>query len=123
MSAWRNRKDGLAKTLMATASREAVLETAHIVLAATKQEVPLDEGTLSRSGIVIAAPGGAPAAAIVYGGGPGTGHPLVAYAKHWHENDANFQHGRKSQYLRDPFNRLAARVLQDKLQAAGRGAL
>lgn len=99
------------------AGREAVKHTCYIVLEAAKQEVPHDEGTLMRSGMVIMAPRGeGPAGVICFGGGLGTGHPIVPYAKRWHENSANFQKGRKRFYLRDPVNRLGEQTLRRALE-------
>jgi hypothetical protein len=101
--------------LMASVSgglREAVRKTCHVVLEAADQEVPHDEGTLMRSGIVLMAPDGSPEGCISFGGGEGTGHPVIPYAVRWHENNANFQKGRKRFYLKDPMNRLCASTLQ-----------
>jgi hypothetical protein len=98
-----------------TASRQAVSDTCYVVLEAAKQEVPHDEGTLERSGMVIMAPEPEPAGVICFGGGPGTGHPIVPYAVRWHENSANFQKGRKRFYLKDPYNRLVVPTLKNAL--------
>ena len=94
----------------------AVDKTAHLVLSASIQEVPLDEKTLMKSGIVIIKHERVPIAIISFGGGPGTGHPIVPYAIRWHETKANFQHGRKWKYLKDPLDRLASRALREFLR-------
>jgi len=39
------------------------------------------------------------------GGGNGTGFQKVPYAIKWHEEEANFQKGRKNNYVRDPVKR------------------
>lgn len=105
------------------ASLRAVEKTANVVLSASKQQVPLDEGLLLRSGIVIIKQDNVPIAIICYGGGPGTGHPRIPYAVRWHETQANFQHGRKWKYLKDPFNQLAGRALIQFLEQEIGGVL
>jgi hypothetical protein len=112
---WKNwRGDELLRKLD-DAAKQAVRNTCEVVLEAAKQEVPHDEGTLERSGRVIMAPE-EPAGVICFGGGEGTGHPIVSYAVRWHENNARFQKGRKRFYLRDPYNRLAAPTLKKALE-------
>lgn len=111
---WKNWKGNELKRLIDGAGRQAVRDTCEVVLEAAKTEVPHDEGTLERSGRVVMAPEG-PAGVICFGGGPGTGHPIVPYAVRWHENNANFQKGRKRFYLRDPYNQLAAPTLKKAL--------
>lgn len=102
---------GVALTgLVRRGGREAVRKTSHVVLEAAKQQVPHDEGTLERSGQVIMAPGNQIGAVVTFGGGSGTGHPVIPYAVRWHENNANFQKGRKMRYLADPFNQLGPRT-------------
>ena len=100
---------------MNSASRQAVSDTCYVVLEAAKQEVPHDEGTLMRTGMVIMAPEPEAAGVICFGGGPGTGLPIIPYAIRWHENSANFQKGRKRFYLKDPLNRLGAPTLKNAL--------
>lgn len=104
-----------ATRIAAKAAREAVRKACYVVLEEAKQQVPLDEGTLMRSGMVLMAPDGSPEGLICFGGGQGTGHPVIPYARRWHENSANFQHGRKSHYLEDPFNILATPTLKKAL--------
>ena len=104
------------------AACEAVKKTGNVVLTVAKQEVPLDESPLMRSGIVIMAGNNIPACCITFGGGAGTGYPIIPYALRWHENQArHFQHGRKRFYLRDPFNRLARNTLERALEQECRG--
>ncbi len=105
-----------AKSALLAANRRAVQKTCFVVLAASKLEVPLDEGTLMASGRVFMAPEPNAFGIVSYGGGTGTGFPKVPYALRWHQNEANFQHGRKSGYLVDPFNRLAQPVLRDAIR-------
>ena len=112
---WTNWKGDNLKASILAAAREAVHDTCEVVLEAAKQEVPHDEGTLERSGMVLMAPDGSPEGLICFGGGPGTGHPIVPYAVRWHENSANFQKGRKRFYLKDPLNRLGSKTLEKAL--------
>lgn len=113
MSAWTKWNGPDASLKMRLASREAVRNMAHAILEQAKTEVPHDEGTLERSGLVKMDPGGAPEAVVSFGGGTGTGHPRIPYAIRWHENSANFQKGRKRFYLRDPLNRMAPRLREE----------
>jgi hypothetical protein len=120
---WKSWRGKEIMKLINNGSRNAVEETCEIVLEAGKQEVPLDEGTLMRSGIVKMAPGNKPEGVISFGGGPGTGHPVVPYAVRHHEVEANFQHGRKKRYLADPLNCLGESTLKKALQQELRGRL
>ena len=112
---WKNWKGPQLVASVADGNREAVRKTCHVVLEASKEEVPLDEKTLMDSGIVLMAPDGSAEGCISFGGGVGTGHPIIPYAIRWHENSANFQKGRKHFYLKDPFNRLGALTLRKAL--------
>lgn len=114
-SGWRNWRGNDLIREMQRGTVRAIKNTGEIILKESKSEVPLDEGPLRDSGIVIMAPGGLPQGIICFGGGPGTGSPLIPYAIRWHEEQANFQHGRKWHYLRDPVVRLGARTLQEQL--------
>ena len=103
--AWKNFNISEAQKALNEAHERAVSKTMDVIGEAARQQVPLDEGTLAntlhkeiRDGVGI----------ISFGGGEGTGLPRVPYAVRWHEENANFQRGRKSQYLRDPFNALVS---------------
>lgn len=115
MSCWTKWNGPEAELRVRQASREAVRNVAHAILEQAKTEVPHDEGTLERSGLVKMDPEGAPAAVVSFGGGPGTGHPRLPYAVRWHENSANFQKGRKRFYLRDPLNQLGPRLMREEM--------
>lgn len=112
---WRNWKGDQLERALQEAAVEAIKKTCYIILEAAKQEVPHDEGTLERSGMVLMAPDGSPQGLICFGGGTGTGHPIIPYAVRWHENNARFQKGRKRFYLRDPLDRLAEPTLRSAL--------
>jgi hypothetical protein len=112
---WKNWRGNELLGKVDIAGRMAVEDTCSIILEAAQQQVPLDEATLLRSGRVIMAPSG-PAGVICFGGGPGTGHPIVPYAVRWHENSANFQRGRKRFYLKDPVSQLGKSTLKKALE-------
>ena len=112
---WKNWRGNELLRKVDIAGRMAVEDTCSIILEAAQQQVPLDEATLLRSGRVIMAPSG-PAGVICFGGGPGTGHPIVPYAVRWHENSANFQRGRKRFYLKDPVSQLGKSTLKKALE-------
>lgn len=118
---WKNWRGQEAERMLQEGAVEAVRMTCHAVLEAAELQVPHDEGTLQRSGMVLMAPDGSPRGLIVFGGGKGTGHPVVPYAVRWHENSAKFQKGRKSRYLADPYNQLAANTLIQAMQRVMRG--
>ena len=121
--AWKNWKGPQLEELIKKAATKAVQDTCYVILEASKQEVPHDEGTLMRSGVVLMEPSGLPIGVVSFGGGKGTGHPIVPYAIRWHENSANFQKGRKSRYLADPVNRLGQPTLRASLEQELRGVL
>lgn len=81
---------------------EGVRAWGHLVLDEARKQVPYDTGALSRSGMVDSE------------GLQATVSFDTPYAVRWHENNANFQHGRKMKYLEDPCNdpALRARMLQ-----------
>lgn len=111
--AWRNWNGDNIVNQFESNLKNSINKTLETIFTESKGEVPLDEGVLSGSGrVVMAKKGGS----VSFGGGSGTGHPLVPYAIRWHENPANFQHGRKRFYLRDPFNRLAINELMNNLR-------
>jgi hypothetical protein len=97
------------------ASRNAVWLAGNMILHEAVAEVPLDKSPLMNSGMVLLHQSEAEAC-ICFGGGPGTGKPIIPYAIRWHENNANFQRGRKMRYLIDPANRLLPSVLYSALQ-------
>lgn len=113
--AWRNWRGRQVINIAESRLSQAVEDTLNEVLTGARGEVPLDEGTLEHSGRVIMQPG-KPSGCVCYGGGSGTGFPVIPYAIRWHERQANFQHGRKRNYLRDPFNRIALRSLRSNIE-------
>lgn len=82
------------------AALKSLVEAAEAVLEEAISEVPLQDGDLMRSGIVVPMADGR--VAVSFGGGAGTGQSVIPYAVRWHEEQANFQKGRKRHYLRDP---------------------
>lgn len=113
--AWENWRGDELVDLVNNGAIRAIKKTGEVILESAKREVPHDEGTLERTGIVIMATGNIPACVITFGGGIGTGFPIIPYAIRWHEEQANFQHGRKRFYLRDPLVRLAKSTLEAAL--------
>lgn len=75
---------------------------ANVLLDESRKEVPLDTGALSRSGAVDVNEGDL-SATVSYD---------TPYAVRWHEEDANFQRGRKKKYLEDPLNNNRDRLLE-----------
>jgi len=103
---------------MESAAATAVMDTANAVGAESDQQVPHDEGTLQQSKTIMANPADKTKVNIGYGGGGQSGFPVIPYAVKWHEVPANFQKGRKHNYLRDPINNVAPRELKKNLKKA-----
>ena len=101
--------------LTESAMADSVMEAVEAIGAISDQQVPHDEGVLQGSKTIKANPQNKLEVAISYGGGAGTGHPIVPYAVKWHEEDANFQKGRKRNYLRDPVFQQGSAILRQKL--------
>lgn len=100
MSRWTSWDADKVLLKMREETKAATLEAAEAILELSQAQVPLQDGDLMRSGIVVPQKNGS--VAISYGGGVGTGQSAIPYAKRWHEDPANFQKGRKRHYLRDP---------------------
>lgn len=83
------------------------------------QEIPHDEGSLQDTVMVKLDPANDLTVVIAAGGGGASGMPEIPYAIKWHENDANFQKGRKSQYIRDPLKQVMPKALREELQKKG----
>lgn len=81
-----------AQKALANATPRGLYEAAQVVARDSGQQVPLDTGDLLRSQAVTVE---GQEAAISYD---------TPYAIRWHEQDANFQRGRKKKYLEDPIN-------------------
>ena len=79
-------------------TERAVRAAANYVLDESRKQVPIDTGALSRSGAVSSEGN---IAAVSYD---------THYAIRWHEQQANFQRGRKNKYLEDPINDGAVRA-------------
>lgn len=73
-------------------TERAVRAAANYVLDESRKQVPIDTGALSRSGAVSSEGN---IAVVSYD---------TPYAIRWHEQQANFQRGRKNKYLEDPIN-------------------
>lgn len=95
---------------------ESIYKTCEGVGAIADSEIPLNEGPLKNSKTIKTEMRKNPRGSISYGGGRGTGKPKIPYALRWHQQQANFQHGRKRFYLRDPFNKTAPILLNAALR-------
>lgn len=83
------------------------------------QEIPHDEGTLQDTVVALLDPEDDLTVIVAAGGGGASGMPEVPYAIKWHEVEANFQKGRKSQYVRDPLKQVMPRAIHEELQKKG----
>lgn len=104
------------KAKVTSSVAQAVYDTANEVGAESLQQVPHDEGWLEESLTIMKDPTNPTHTYIGYGGGGVSGVPKVPYAIKWHETPANFQKGRKHNYLRDPINQVAPRALMNNLK-------
>lgn len=82
----------LAKAVIETQGPAAVRACAQYLLDESRKQVPHDTGTLEGTGTVDSQE---LQATVSYD---------TPYACRWHEQDANFQGGRKKKYLEDPCN-------------------
>ena len=117
-SRWKVWKGEEVKNIMNEICEQSIKETLNSIGNTTDSIIPLDEGPLMNSRFVktkrtkLQNQG-----YLSYGGGSGTGKPKLPYAIRWHENNANFQHGRQSNYLRGPFNRIAVSKFRNILNS------
>lgn len=102
---WKNKRFNELKKRVRQSAERGLWNAAQSIKSDVLQEVPHDEGTLSASVGVFRNPSDKMEVVISAGGGNGTGLPAVPYAIRWHENPANFQKGRKHNYVRDPVKR------------------
>ena len=84
----------LIERVVKAGSRKALWSALDYLAAQSKEQVPLDQGTLKFSCAVD----------VNADGTEGTVSYDTPYAVRWHEHDANFQRGRKKKYLEDPLN-------------------
>ena len=102
---WRNKRFRELKKRVRQKTERGLFNAAQSIKSEVLQEVPHDEGILSSTVDVFVNPNNKMEVVISAGGGNGSGMPAVPYAIRWHENPANFQKGRKHNYVRDPVKR------------------
>lgn len=83
------------------------------------QQIPHDEGQLQDTVIHMLDPADNLTVIVAAGGGGASGMPEVPYAVKWHETVANFQKGRKSQYVRDPLKQTMPKAIKRQLKKRG----
>lgn len=111
---WTNWRGDEAERMVLDCCNDAIDQTLNAIGNMTDSIIPLDEGPLMNSRYSEVKKSGKKVTGILsYGGGSGTGKPKLPYAIRWHENTANFQHGRQSNYLRGPFQRIAKVKLKE----------
>lgn len=117
-SRWKVWKGEEIENILNEICEQAITETLNSVGNTTDSIIPLDEGPLMNSRFEKTRKTKTQNQGYLsYGGGSGTGKPKLPYAIRWHENNANFQHGRQSNYLRGPFNRIAGRKIKSLLSS------
>ena len=104
-------------------STNAIYDSLEVIGTISDSQIPLNEGTLKASKTIKRQYSSNPKGSISYGGGRGTGKPKIPYAVRWHYEQANFQHGRKRFYLRDPIVKYLPHVLRMKLNEHLRSVL
>jgi hypothetical protein len=120
---WTKWNGAQAQLRVSKATHRALLATGEALLEIMRSEVPHDEGTLEQSGMVLDQYDEDGSIQISFGGGPGTPMAKLAYALRWHENSANFQRGRKHNYMRDPLNNHGPRLLLNAMRQQMKGEL
>jgi len=117
---WTRWKGDLLKRATRQAMGKALVRAGETVKQQVLAEVPHDEGILQATVDVFQNPVDELDVVISAGGGAGTGFPRVPYAIKWHETPANFQKGRKHNYVRDPLNQVGPSEVRRQLQIAGK---
>lgn len=98
---------------------EAMEAAGHVMSEQVLQEIPHDTGYLSESVQVRIDPDNPLTVHVAAGGGGSSGFPVVPYAVKWHEQEANFQKGRKSQYILDPLKQVMPKAMIFELGKKG----
>lgn len=98
---------------------DAMLKAGQRMEVQVLQEIPHDEGGLQDTVLTMLDPSDNLTVVVAAGGGGASGMPEVPYAVKWHENDANFQKGRKSQYIRDPLKQVMPKAINEELKKKG----
>ena len=114
---WRTWRGPEAIKKVEAAQRAALRTVGREIVAAAKLQVPLEDGDLQASGVVLRSRSKTPTVRLRFGG------PLAPYAVKWHERPAKFQRGRKRRYLGDPFNAIAPRRLPEETARESRKVL
>jgi len=117
---WKKWRGNALRRETRLAMGKALVRAGEATQAEVLKQIPHDEGTLQESVIVVANPSNPLEVILSAGGGPGTGFPVVPYAVKWHENTANFQKGRKKNYVRDPMKIFAPGAVEKELKKAGK---
>lgn len=102
---WKNWKGTQLTNEVTQAVAKGLLGGGEVIKGEVLQEIPHDTGDLSQTVQVLQNPNTPLEVVLSVGGGAGTGFPRIPYAIRWHENPANFQKGRKHNYVRDPIKR------------------
>lgn len=119
MSGWIKWNGASVEKQFTSASSNAVLRALEDTGKAADQQVPHDEGTLQGTKTILQDSSDPLIWYIGYGGGGVSGFPKVPYAIRWHETPANFQKGRKHNYLRDPVKTVLPGSLKRQLNSIG----
>lgn len=117
-SRWKRWRGEEVENILNEICEQAITETLNSVGNTTDSIIPLDEGPLMNSRYEETKSTKTKNQGVLsYGGGSGTGKPRLPYAIRWHEENANFQRGRQSNYLRGPFKRIAGPKIKNVLSS------
>lgn len=119
---WKQWKGDLLNKRVKDAVAKGLFGGGQVIKGEVLQEVPHDTGALSQTVGVFVNPNNKLEVCLSAGGGEGTGLPKIPYAWRWHENPANFQKGRKHNYVRDPVKKhkgqkTVTKVISKELEA------
>lgn len=113
---WTEWKGKSVKRDAARAVARGVLKAAEVIGEESDRQVPHDEGFLQDSKTIEADPQNPMHVQIGYGGGGSSGKDRIPYAVRHHEVPANFQKGRKHNFLRDPVKTVGPKALRKALE-------
>lgn len=120
MTGWKDWKGDKIIKDTEKAMSDGLIDALEAIGEVSDSQVPHDTGYLMRSKTIKKDPNNPLKAYIGYGGGGVSGYPIVPYALKWHELPAQFQKGRKHNYLRDPIKTHGGKLVFGELVKRGK---
>lgn len=119
MTAWKewNGRDVIKK--FRSECSDAMYKAGQTMKTQVVKEIPLDEGTQQDTVISMIDPSDELTVVVAAGGGGASGMPQLPYTVKQHETEMNYQHGRKSQFIRDPLKQVMPKAIKHELGLKG----